>query len=145
MLLKGPVPLYPTKYVSVKHPLDYSHNITFDIFIDSNQQDQRKTLYILQHGNEITIKYVPNINTIIIENQICVIGRIKNVPLQKWNNFTINLINGTTDVFFNNKLVLSKSGCLPKGSEGDKDSDYVIGNPTTFYGNMRNLNYQTIT
>jgi hypothetical protein len=91
-----------------------ANNRDFTIFTFSNY------LYIQYNSylNHITLwKKIKNSNPILIYRQI-------NVPLQAWLKYEINFINGTCDVFINNKLITSRNNILLS----DKiDSDVIVG------------------
>ena len=81
---------------------------------------------VFDYGSKPTIWYNPDKNKLTItvktkksnknENGTCdndIVYTSTELPLQRWNNFVINYIGGTLDIFINNKLVASVENVIP--------------------------------
>ena len=111
-------------YENLKHNkgFNYHYGLSFWAFIDqnnpSNNQNSSKDATILDYGGKPKITYNVTTNELKIFMKEGIDGskviyKTKNIPLQKWNNFVINYVNGTLDIFLNNKLIASDASVIP--------------------------------
>ena len=78
----------------------------------------RKHTTILDYGEKPNISYNGLDNSIKITmnnglNKKPIIYKIKDFPLQRWNNIVVNYDSGVLDVFMNSKLVASFKNVVP--------------------------------
>lgn len=130
-LINKPVKLYQYNSLGTTQSLNnsddpnYNYAISFWVYLDSVQpsvnNSYTKEGNILSLGKTPSVRYKSTSNEIIISAESNdqdiqkdrVIGRIKDVKLQKWNNIIINYSGGTMDIFCNAKLISSSPEVVP--------------------------------
>ena len=114
----------------------YSYAISFWVYLNSNQQTVHSNQNILSYGTNPIIQYVPDKNQILIRskngNITRTLGTISDIALQKWNHVVLNYVNGTLDVFYNDKIVVSGEIIVPYLS----DDILTIGSDENLHGNI---------
>ena len=131
VLLKEPVYLKNKKYLGQHNDLklsgydiqyNYNYAISAWFFIRAQPPNfgasYRKYTTILDYGEKPNISYNGIDNSLKItmnngKNKKPIIYKIKDFPLQRWNNIVINYDSGILDVFMNSKLLASFKNVLP--------------------------------
>jgi len=143
---------------------NYQYAISFWFYIDSSQPSSNasRTKYtsLLSYGNKPNIKYNSATNTLVVvenqtdgvplqtnspnyfnddtdENNMRIIYKKIDVPLQKWNNVIINYTGGTLDIFYNGDLVKSSIEVIPYM----KLDNLTIGEDNGLIGGICNTTY----
>ena len=131
VLLRDPIYLKNKKYLSSHQDLkisgydiqyNYNYAISSWFFIRAQPPNYgvsyRKYTTILDYGGKPNISYNGLDNTLRITmnnglNKKPIIYKIKDFPLQRWNNIVVNYDSGMLDVFMNSKLVASFKNVVP--------------------------------
>ena len=131
VLLREPVYLKNKKYLGRYDDLkmsgyeiqyNYNYAISAWFFIRAQPPNYgvsyRKHTTILDYGEKPNISYNGLDNSIKITmnnglNKKPIIYKIKDFPLQRWNNIVVNYDSGVLDVFMNSKLVASFKNVVP--------------------------------
>ena len=130
-MLREPIYLKNKKYLGRHDDLklsgydiqyNYNYAISAWFFIRAQPPNfgtaYRKHTTILDYGEKPNISYNGLDNSLKITmnnglNKEPVIYKIKDFPLQRWNNIVINYDSGILDVFMNSKLVASFKNVVP--------------------------------
>ena len=131
VLLRDPIYLKNKKYLGRHQELkisgydiqyNYNYAISAWFFIRAQPPNYgvsyRKYTTILDYGGKPNISYNGLDNALRITmnnglNKKPIIYKIKDFPLQRWNNIVVNYDSGMLDVFMNSKLVASFKNVLP--------------------------------
>jgi hypothetical protein len=120
---------------------NYTFAISFWLMLDSDAMTSNK-YYTIMNYNEIPhIMWNPKKATMIFtikdtrptkknknnlthpeeiaENGNLIIYTLSTLPMQKWNNIIFNYLNGTVDIFVNNKLASSTIDIVPEMGYGE--------------------------
>ena len=169
ILLKGSVPLQYNRNIGVFQGLDpykvknkdlfnYNYSISFKIWINPQGEwtnyKYNSNANILDFGNVLLVQYnndnikfiasttrKNNINKHITVYKV----NIKNIPLQKWNDFVINYNGGTLDIFINGSLESSTPLITPimgyhAVTVGDNNGIYGGIKDVVYYKKLLNIN-----
>ena len=135
-------------YENLKHNkgFNYHYGLSFWTFIDQNNPSNNKNsstdANILNYGDKPKITYNVSTNELKIFMKEGIDGtriiyKTKNIPLQRWNNFVINYINGTLDIFLNNELVASEASVIPYMTM----DNVISGSNEGIHGGIANVMY----
>jgi hypothetical protein len=107
-----------------KQPPNFNYNYALSswVFLFSNPpnlgKSQNEFTSILDYGSRPNISFNPSNNTLRVSvkknnDEFKVIYETNKIPLQKWNNITINYLGGTLDIFINGILVGTSNNVIP--------------------------------
>ena len=124
---------------------NYKYSISSWIFL--NQQSSSPDSgggfqTLLNYGEKPSIQYNANTKTLRIITReglsdTTILYESTTVPLQRWNHFVINFVDGIMDVFMNGQLVASKRGVIPYM----RNDNVVIGQQAGIEGGCANVVY----
>jgi hypothetical protein len=144
VIVNNPVSLHETSIVKVNENIQYDYGLSFWVYIEpmNPSSSPQATTYttILSYGDTPQVSYNSALNTMRIgikteSKKIKIVDEIKSIPLQKWNHIVINYMNGTCDVFINNKLHASQIEIVPI----KEDKTFEIGTEDGVRGELCNV------
>lgn len=116
-----------SKNSDIISPVKYNFALSCWIWInpqpESTSPAYNRSTSLLNYGdiflinfnrNKIEILAATTENTVLVEpNQLTTIYESTDVPYQRWNNYVINYLGGTLDIFINDVLVVSQINITP--------------------------------